>query len=131
MSFLRWLVGAPSKEEQQLASYNPAPGVTAAPAAGDIWDGLFCYTTDPVHGRPGYYALEDDGKTVVNPPVLLTHIDLAPGDDHDGRGVWVVVDVEEPYFSHAPAHERGNYVNLEANVKGTSAVTGGEPHGSR
>src|SRR5438105_3163460 len=128
MSFWQRIFGAwgSTPEPDTQASQS-----TAAPAAGQKWTLPLTYTTDPEIGRPGYYGLDKEGRALHDPVVMLTYIDEAPGNDEDGSGYWVVADPSQPYFSHAPHHEVSRFVNLEAQVKGTSSVSGGEPHGSR
>jgi len=55
----------------------------------------------------------------------LTWVDDASHDEEDGSGHFIVADPDQPYYSHLPAHVDSNLVELEAKVKGTSAVTAG------
>lgn len=98
---------------------------TSRPAAGSVWAGPRTYTTDPEIGRPGYYALEDDGRTLVDPPILLTCVNVHPEDEEDTEDLYIVANPEEPYHAQLPPHLNAGVVALEATVQGTSEVTPG------
>jgi hypothetical protein len=104
----------------------PAPSIPPpqGPSHGDTWTGPTMWTTDPHIGRPGYYALSPEGA-ILDPPVMLTWVDEAPGNDEDGSGHFVV-STEEPYFSHLPESinpASPRVVNLEAHTHGTGGVS--------
>jgi hypothetical protein len=92
---------------------------------GSVWEGPATYTTDPHIGRAGYYALTDDGTTILEPHVMLTYVDEAPRDEEDGSGHYEVADPNEPYFSHCPMALNPNVVPLEAQATTTSSVSVG------
>jgi len=95
---------------------------------GNPWEGYACYSTDPQIGRPGYYALEDDGKTIREPHVMLTWVDEAPGDDDDGSGHYEVANMDVAYHIQLPPSLNPNTVDLEATVVTKSELSaGGEP----
>lgn len=100
-------------------------GRSNRPAGGSVWYGPLCYSTDPEIGRPGFYGLDEEGHMTLDPPVLLTHIDEAPGDPDDGTGHWIVADPNEPYFSHAPYQPEARLVDLESSVAGEGGVNVG------
>lgn len=94
---------------------------------GSTWNGPAAYSTDPHIGRPGYYALTEDGQEILEPHVMLTYVDEAPGNDEDGSGHYEVADLDKPYFSHQPMNLNPNVVPLEARATTTSDVAvGGE-----
>lgn len=96
------------------------------PAAGQAWIGPLTFTTDPEIGRPGYYALEADGRTLIDPPLLLTHVNVDPTNEDDTRDVYLVADPDQPYHITLPPHlNPPNIVDLESQVHGTSEVTTG------
>lgn len=102
---------------------NP-PEVRREAAWGQKWEGLTTYTTDPEIGRPGFYALEDDGHTLHDPVVMLSWIDEAPDDEEDGSGHFIVANPDDPYYSHRPPHlDDPRYVELEAQARGTGGVS--------
>jgi hypothetical protein len=107
-----------------------APKGPSRPAAGERYEGPVTYTTDPLIGRAGYYAL-DDVKTdkggenlhqIKEPHVMLTWVDEAPGDDEDGSGHFIVADPDKPYFVQLPPHLDENLVPIESDVQATSGV---------
>lgn len=91
-----------------------------------MYKGPLTWTTDPEIGRPGYYALEEDGRTLMDPHVLLTWVDQAPGDAEDGSGYFYVADPDRPYFTHHPPHVDENFVELSAEAEGTGGVDIGD-----
>lgn len=95
-----------------------------AAAWGQKWDGPAAYSTDPIIGRPGFYALDEDGRQLLDPAVMLTYIDEAPGNDEDGSGHYIVVNPDEPYYTHRPPHlDDPKYVELAATVEGVGGVS--------
>ena len=100
-------------------------GRSSRPAAGTRWNGPLCYNTDPEIGRPGFYGLDEEGKMTLDPPVLLTHVDEAPGDPEDGSEHWVVADEDKPYYSHAPNEPLARTVELQSEVAGEGGVNVG------
>ena len=97
------------------------------PAAGSVWTGFKTYTTDPVIGPPGFYALEDDGYTLVHPPLALTVVNVNPDDPKDERDLTLVAHPDEPYYPQLPPHlNPPNAVELEANVRGTGNLMVGD-----
>lgn len=108
---------------------GPKPGNTYPepkpenPKPGETYTGLLTYTTDPVIGRPGYYALDDDSK-LLDPPVMLTWVDEDPTNEENINGHYVVVDPEQPYYSHHPVHTGPpNMVGFETHAQTTSNVS--------
>ncbi len=91
--------------------------------AGDRYDGLACYCEDPsAVSRAGYYALDDDGRELVQPPLRLVAIDDNPGNPTDGS--WhleVAADDDPAQKTRDGALVRAaRVVELEAQSAGTS-----------
>ncbi len=88
---------------------------------GDTYEGpLAIFDDESVDGVHGYYALDEDGKELLEQagkPVRLMQVDLAPGDDEDGSERYVVADKNDP--SQQIPSEGNGVVELEPdNVKG-------------
>lgn len=67
------------------------------PRPGYVWEGPACYTDDyTAVQRPGFYALTEDGKNLIQPPLRLVYIDDAPGDPTDGSGHYEVASATDP-----------------------------------
>lgn len=91
------------------------------PKAGSRWNGPSAYCHDyQLVEKPGYYALEDDGKTflkIMGDLVRLTYVDDAPGVEDDGTGHYEVASKTDPVARQGPVT-----VDLEARAKGVSAT---------
>lgn len=85
---------------------------------GDVYEGpMAVFDGEQVNHVHGFYALTDDGKELRKPLVRLMHVDLAPGDSHDGSQEFRVAGKNDPPTA------RGNIVEFEAEAQGSSEVS--------
>jgi hypothetical protein len=91
---------------------------STGPKPGTEWDGPNAYVTDyGLVDRPGFYALDEDGKELLDPPVRLVMVDDEPGDEWGTRCHLEVASDKDP-----PMKQAERIVDLEADAQGSAQV---------
>lgn len=73
---------------------------------GDRYEGLAVWTTDyTLVDKPGFYALAEDGRQLLDPPLRLVGIDETPGDPDDTSWHLVVAGSTDPAQRAATGEE--------------------------
>lgn len=85
---------------------------------GDVYKGpMAVFDGEEVGHVHGFYALDETGKQLLKPLVRLMHVDLAPGDDDDGKQEFRVAGKNHPSTTTS---ER--LVDFEAEAHGNGKV---------
>jgi len=102
------------------------PELSPGPQPGDVYEGPHAYCADyALVERPGFYALTEDGKVLLEPLLRLVMIDDFPGDAEQlGCHLEVAGPHDPPQMSvhsRQPIESQGE-VSFSAAVEGSAEV---------